>query len=217
APGTTSVTCTAIDGHENTATATFQVTVLPIGPTGATGATGATGVTGATGATGPTGPTGPIGEKGERGETGATGAAGQAGNNGSTGATGPTGSTGATGPTGSSGGFVTGGSANEEVGKSGGFIGIGELGVSSTESGVAATWPVSNTLDQLFVFAPSSVSGTFTATVNGSATAVKCTVNKAKSCQDTTDSAAIAAGQTFAIRANGVSGSSIVHFRVRVH
>jgi hypothetical protein len=111
---------------------------------------------------------------------------------------------------------VTGGSAGEEVGKAGGFIGIGELGVSPTESGVAATWPVSNTLDQLFVFAQSPVSGTFAVTVNGSDTALKCTLSKSKSCQDTTDSAPIAAGNAFAVHANMVSGSSVVHFRVRV-
>jgi hypothetical protein len=111
---------------------------------------------------------------------------------------------------------VTGGTAGEEVGKAGGFIGIGELGVGSTESSVAATWPVANTLDQLFVFAESAVSGTFTVTVNGSATALQCTLAKTRSCQDTTDIASIAAGQTFAIHATGVSGSSIIQFRVRV-
>jgi hypothetical protein len=222
APGTTTVTCTAIDGHENTSTATFQVTVLPIGPTGATGATGPTGPTGAAGANGTngevgaTGATGPTGAPGANGTNGEAGANGTNGTNGANGTNGMTGSTGATGPTGSSGGFVTGGSANEEVGKSGGFIGIGELGVSSTESGVAATWPVSNTLDQLFLFAQSSVSGTFTVTVNGKATALKCSLSKSRSCQDTTDSAPIAAGNTFAIQANMVSGSSVVHFRARV-
>src|SRR5262249_25005361 len=140
----------------------------PTGPTGETGATGATGLHGVTGATG------------TAGATGATGATGEAGKNGSTGATGPAGSTR------SSGGFVTGGTAGEEVEKLGGFIGIGELGISATESSAAATWPVANTLDQLFVFAGGgTATGTYTVTVNGSATPVKCTLSKARSCQDT--------------------------------
>jgi hypothetical protein len=113
---------------------------------------------------------------------------------------------------------VTGGTAEERVETAGGFIGIGELGVSSTESSVAATWPVANSLDQLFVFAQGgNATGTYTVTVNGSATALKCALSKARSCQDTTDSTAIAAGQTFAIHATGVSGASrVMQFRVRV-
>jgi len=113
---------------------------------------------------------------------------------------------------------VTGGTAEEEVAKAG-FIGIGELGISSTESNVAAAWPVANTLDQLFVFAePGNATGTYTVTVNGSATALKCTLTHARSCRDLADSAAIAAGQTFAIHARAVSGiPRVIQFRVRVH
>jgi hypothetical protein len=133
--------------------------------------------------------------------------------------TGASGPTGATGPVGSSGGFVTGGTAGEEVEKLGGFIGIGELGISSTESSVAATWPVANTLDQLYVFAErGSATGTYTVTVNGSATALQCALSKTQSCHDATDSAAISPGQTFVIHATGVSGSPrAIQFRVRVH
>ncbi len=117
--GTTTVTCTAVDGHENTSTASFKVTVNPAkgatGVTGATGPTGPTGPAGVTGATGPTGPTGPAGATGEAGatggtgptgptgEAGATGGNGANGTNGATGATGPTGATGATGETGATG------------------------------------------------------------------------------------------------------------------
>jgi hypothetical protein len=98
-------------------------------------------------------------------------------------------------------------------------MGIGELGVNSTESSVAATWPVASTLDQLFVFAQGgNATGTYTVTVNGSATSLKCALSKARSCQDTSDSTAIAAGQTFAIHAAGVSGAArVIQFRARVH
>ncbi len=207
----------------------------PAGPTGAAGANGGTGSegkSGATGATGPSGNEGKAGAAGATGGTGPTGAAGAKGATGSAGATGPTGAgatgakggTGATGPsgatglTGPAGGFVTGGTADEEVERAG-FIGIGELGISSLESSVAATWPAANTLDQLFVFAQSgNATGTYTVTVNGVATALKCTLTKAQSCRDLTDTAAIAVGQTFAIHVTAVSGRPrVIQFRVRVH
>ena len=82
-----------------------------------------------------------------------------------------------------------------------------------------AVWPVANTLDQLVVFAEAGdATGTYTVTVNGSATALKCTLNHARSCHDLADSAAIVAGQAFAIHATAISGRArVIQFRVRVH
>jgi hypothetical protein len=83
---------------------------------------------------------------------------------------------------------------------------------------VAATWPVANTLDQLFVLAQGgNATGTYTVTVNGSATSLKCTLSKARSGQDIADSTAIAAGQKFVIHATAVSGAGrVIQFRMRV-
>ena len=101
--------------------------------------TGATGLTGSAGGTGPTG---------SAGTAGPTGAAGSAGATGATGATGSAGSAGATGAAGSSGGFVVGGSDAETISAED-FMSVGEIGRSTTESAVAAQWPVSATIDQL--------------------------------------------------------------------
>jgi hypothetical protein len=95
------------------------------------------------------------------------------------------------------------------------------LGISTTESSVAATWPTSATLDQLFVLAKGgngSSKATFKVRVNGTDTTLACSVSQTEgACSDTTHTATISTGQPFSIHVTETSGSYSVTFRVRAH
>jgi collagen triple helix repeat protein len=170
------------------------------GATGAAGAVGATGPQGATGPTGPQGLTGPTGPQGAQGVTGATGATGAAGPTGATGPIGPTG-----GPTpmlGDSQGavaLVVG--VPRFLAPSGQSVPL--LEASSDE----AVMPIAKTASNLFVSlnglsVPLTGSVKLTLVVNGSATALTCTVPSAGgSCSDTTHTVSLKAGDTVVFEA----------------
>jgi hypothetical protein len=94
------------------------------------------------------------------------------------------------------------------------------MGRSETESAVSASFPVSTTIDQLYVHAETgNVSGTYTVMVNGAETELKCTLSAARTCSDTTHTVSIASGQTFSLKAVTAiaGGARVIQFRVRIH
>jgi hypothetical protein len=135
------------------------------------------------------------------------------------------GATGPAGPTGVTSGWVTGGGGAQAINANCAtlpcFISIGEIGTSSTEGTVAATFFAGATLDNLFVYAENSASltNTFTVFVNGTGTSLKCTMTSTNRCSLTGTSASISAGQTFSVQigTSGSSPGSPIHFRIRVH
>jgi hypothetical protein len=164
------------------------------GPTGAVGPTGPAGVTGASGATGAAGPTG----------AGATGA---------TGATGPSG--GITPMLGGGHGPVT-----FVVGVPQYLAPSGQSLPSSALSGNSAVMPTAETASNLRVSlagvsVPLTGAVKLTLVVNGSASALTCTVPAgASTCSDTTHTVAITAGSEVAFEAldTGVAAVAPVTF-----
>jgi hypothetical protein len=180
------------------------------GPTGATGPMGATGPTGATGANsivaGPTGPTGPTGANST--VAGPTGPMGPTGATGSTGPTGTTGATGATGATGTNGTTVlAGGGLTTKFGTI--FISYGAFNQSATAADVGVPAAMAGTLHglQVKLESPPGTSSNdeyvLTVLVNGSATAITCTITgtSATSCADTTHTAAVLPGDLLELQA----------------
>ncbi|MEZ4554180.1 MAG: hypothetical protein AB7L91_09545 [Dehalococcoidia bacterium] len=201
----------------------------PSGPAGATGATGPQGATGpaGSGASGAAGPTGPNGATGATGPDGASGPTGPSGPDGATGATGPIG---ATGPAGSGGSVVLGGSGDTDNGSGGTandgltYLAVWDDNESSTEANVAGVMPRSGTIGNLHV---RRIQGTFdvgdtgegfvfTVMVNGSATSITCDIvmnsntadDMEASCSDTSNTAAVSAGQTVSLRATETGSAS---------
>jgi len=196
------------------------------GPTGATGATGATGETGAPGATGDPGPTGDPGAAGAAGPTGPTGDPGAAGD---PGATGPTGETGDAGPTGDPG--PTG--ATGATGSSGiviiiivatdfpiadfstSYLAIGSGRSEAAPADADSPLPVGGTLGNLRVHVTASSADPASATVyvNGTATAVTCTIASGDTdCPETMSTVPVVAGDLVTVEVStGDWGDGHVH------
>jgi hypothetical protein len=175
-----------------------------VGATGSTGATGPMGLTGATGANSTV--AGPTGAMGATGPTGATGANSTVA--GPTGPTGTTGATGATGATGTSGTTVlAGGGLTTKLATF--FMPYGAFTQDGTAANVAVPVAVAGTLHGLHVklsSAPGSSSNdeyVLTVLVNGSATAITCSITgtSATSCADTTHTAAVLPGDLLELQA----------------
>jgi hypothetical protein len=97
------------------------------------------------------------------------------------------------------------------------FIGVGELGVSATESDLSAVFPVGATIDRLYVYTEGNTTGTYTIMIDGSASTVTCTTSNTQICTDTTHSAAISAGQTISLRVTNSHTDLMTHWRARYH
>ena len=201
----------------------------PKGDAGATGAQGPKGDTGAAGAQGPKGDTGATGAQGPKGDTGATGAQGPKGDtgaNGAPGAQGPkgdTGSAGAQGPKGDPGSAGAGaglilGRIDTLASASAGttyYAGVsGSNSATANESLITIPMPVACTARNLRVRVDSngSENRTLTLRVNGSATSLKCSYStsgfQVTSCSDTSNSAAISAGDTIAYGLTGTGAAN---------
>jgi hypothetical protein len=186
----------------------------PPGPAGATGPIGPPGPAGPTGATGPAGPSGPtgatglIGPPGPAGPTGPTGATGPTGPPGPTGGTGPAGPTGPTGPQGPSALIVGGGTGTQELSAgAASFVPMFDSLRSPDETAVQQQVPFAGTLSRLHVrldgTAGASGSGefyTFTIRLNGSDTAVTCTIlETATNCSDSVNTVLFNAGDLLSL------------------
>lgn len=222
-----------INSKENTGAAheaRLEIALAGTGPTGPTGPSGADGPTGPTGGAGPTGPTGPtgVGTEGPTGPTGSPGGAGPTGPTGGEGPTGPTGPTGTEGPTGPTGGEGPTGPTGA-AGTGGGGLFTGRVNTLSTSNGATFGAPsgistsgtlaaaqtlspnVACTAQNLAVSITAAPGGTktrvFAINVDGSDTAVTCTVTSAATtCDSAAATALIPAGSLIAI-SSGATGS----------
>lgn len=181
-----------------------------IGPTGAAGAVGPVGLTGAAGTTGPNGATGAAGAIGSTGLTGAAGLQGQAGAQGPTGATGSGFSFAAnfSNPKDSSVYFIPPNSAGPvPTAANHGVTGSGDMYVGS-----ACT--VRSLLVRALVTITGSTDSTkITIQKNDVATSMTCTVaslnvlGAISTCQDTTDTFTVAAGDVLEFQYTQTSGT----------
>jgi hypothetical protein len=187
------------------------------GPTGAAGAKGDKGDKGTTGAKGDQGDKGDPGakgdkgekgDKGDQGETGPTGGRGPTGVRGVTGATGPAGPTGSTGPAGAS--FVLGNSGHKNL-RTGYFVGTST--VSPVERVVAQVVPLSLAVNSLYVVYSGNVPGgkslTFTLRVDGTDSALACTMTGTNVCNAALASpVSVSAGQSIDLGESGTIAGS---------
>jgi hypothetical protein len=215
----------------------------PTGPTGPQGATGATGATGETGAAstvaGPIGPTGPQGATGPMGPTGATGAAstvpGPTGPTGPAGPAGATGSTGVQGPQGLQGPIGPAGPAGANAQGTfivsrllagttitGGGYSTPQFGGFRTDTVQSMIIPVACTLDSLRVYTPNATQATaptvtVAVNINGSDTAVSCSVAPGTdaTCNSQAASAAANAGDRLLFRVTGTGNTPYTTWTVR--
>jgi hypothetical protein len=117
-------------------------------------------------------------------------------------------------------GWLTGGSNAQNINSGFAIVTVGELGAFPDET-YAATFFAGATLDNLVVGMNGQSAGavTFTVFINGSLSALACTVsaNSGNACVDTSHSVLVSAGQTFSVHVSGNLPGIPVHFRVRVH
>jgi hypothetical protein len=95
-------------------------------------------------------------------------------------------------------------------------MGVGQFGMSTTESDVSVLFPVGATLDRFETFSDATTTGTFTVRVNGTDTSVTCSLSASQRCSDTTHTTTISAGQTLSIHVTAVAGAKPTSWRLRV-
>ncbi|MGD0788074.1 MAG: collagen-like protein [Terracidiphilus sp.] len=189
------------------------------GPAGATGPAGPAGPAGATGATGSTGPAGPAGSQGPIGNTGPAGAQGPAGPQGLMGNPGTNGTNGATGPPGPAGpegflytsNFVSPNNAATNYAAPNQTSSLLTNNQTLDSGGIlnAVVVPAACTVQFLKVgaynyYGTGTDDSTFTVLHNQNATSMTCSVTTTtgarSSCSDTTDTFAVAAGDTLTLQ-----------------
>jgi len=189
------------------------------GPAGPAGAQGPAGPAGATGATGSTGPAGPAGSQGPIGNTGPAGAQGPAGPQGLMGNPGTNGTNGATGPPGPAGpegflytsNFVSPNNAATNYAAPNQTSSLLTNNQTLDSGGIlnAVVVPAACTVQFLKVgaynyYGTGTDDSTFTVLHNQNATSMTCSVTTTtgarSSCSDTTDTFAVAAGDTLTLQ-----------------
>ncbi len=157
-----------------------------------------------------------LAEKGDTGDTGAEGPQGiqgPQGNPGPQGIQGPPGAQGPQGPAGPTGGNpLIGGTSGFQNVRDARFIGMFSTNLNSSETVVQNVIPAPGTVKNFYFFVETAPAAgrtwTFTVRKNGSNTPVTCTIlgnGVLRTCSDTTNSAAFAAGDLISIR---ISASS---------
>jgi hypothetical protein len=95
-------------------------------------------------------------------------------------------------------------------------MGVGQFGMSTTESDVSVLFPINATLDRLAIFSDATTTGTFSVRVNGADTSVTCSLSGTQRCIDSTNTTTISAGQTLSIHVTAVAGAKPTSWRLRV-